>query len=313
MEGCTPKGIAKILTEEGVSTPGGQTKWYTSTVSSILKNEKYRGSARLQKYFTVDYLTKKKKLNEGEVQQYYIENSHDPIIDPEEWDIVQKEIENRKLLGFTYSSEFGSKLICGDCGTAYGRKVWHSNNEKYRTVVWRCNNKYNQKDSKCKTPTLKEDEIKRRFLIAINQVYENKDLFIQTCRVLRKKLLDTAKNKADLMEAQQELSAVQNLMTGAIKAPTEDNDGLKKIDIEYAALSERYDHILERIQRLEKEDAERRRKASAIQRFVSELERRDQEITKFDKMLWMISLKEAVVDRNGSIRFDFVNGETITL
>ena len=41
--------------------------------------------ARLQKKFTVDFLSKKMKINEGEVPQYYIENSHEAIIDPMEW------------------------------------------------------------------------------------------------------------------------------------------------------------------------------------------------------------------------------------
>ena len=39
---------------------------------SILQNEKYKGDALLQKGFTVDFLTKKFKKNEGEVPQYYV-------------------------------------------------------------------------------------------------------------------------------------------------------------------------------------------------------------------------------------------------
>ena len=41
---------------------------------SILLNEKYKGDALLQKKFTVDFLTKKQKVNEGEVPQYYVED-----------------------------------------------------------------------------------------------------------------------------------------------------------------------------------------------------------------------------------------------
>lgn len=44
----------------------------------------------LQKCFTVDFLTKKRKVNEGEVPQYYVEHSHEPIITPEEFDKVQR-------------------------------------------------------------------------------------------------------------------------------------------------------------------------------------------------------------------------------
>lgn len=96
LEGKTPSFIANYLTVQGIPTPAKKTVWQPSTVLSILKNEKYKGDAVLQKTFTVDFLTKKKKINEGEVQQYYIENSHPAIIPPETYDLVQIELERRK-------------------------------------------------------------------------------------------------------------------------------------------------------------------------------------------------------------------------
>ncbi len=70
MNGMTPYRIAKMLTEKGIPTPGGRIKWQSTTIESILTNEKYKGSALLQKQFTVDFLTKKRKINEGEIPQY---------------------------------------------------------------------------------------------------------------------------------------------------------------------------------------------------------------------------------------------------
>ena len=96
IEGKTPCYIAKHLTEKGIPTPGRKKTWQVSTVESILTNEKYKGDARLQKRFTTDYLTKTMKVNEGEVPQYYVENSHPAIIDPTEWDMVQGEFHRRK-------------------------------------------------------------------------------------------------------------------------------------------------------------------------------------------------------------------------
>ena len=66
LQGRSPSAVAKALTKEGIPTPGGKTKWSGSTVRSILTNEKYKGDALLQKVYTVDFLTKKKKVNEGE-------------------------------------------------------------------------------------------------------------------------------------------------------------------------------------------------------------------------------------------------------
>ncbi len=136
IDGKTPFTIAKTLTEEGVPTPGGKSKWGSAVVESILTNEKYKGSALLQKKFTVDFLQHKMKENNGEVPQYYIEHSHDAIIPPEDWELVQLEIARRKSLGRRYSgnSVFGARLICEDCGGFFGAKTWNSTNKYKRTV-----------------------------------------------------------------------------------------------------------------------------------------------------------------------------------
>lgn len=68
----------------------------TSAIASILSNEKYKGDALLQKTYTVDFLSKTIKKNEGEMQQYYIENSHPAIINPETFDLVQNELRKRR-------------------------------------------------------------------------------------------------------------------------------------------------------------------------------------------------------------------------
>lgn len=106
-------------------------------------NEKYKGDALLQKRYTVDFLSKKKKVNKGEVPQYYVEGSHDAIIEPSVFDAVQKQMAVRHPGKNRHScvSIFSSRIKCGDCGGWYGSKVWHSN-DKYRKVVWQCNHKF---------------------------------------------------------------------------------------------------------------------------------------------------------------------------
>ena len=91
----------------------GKEQWHIRTIGSILTNEKYKGSALLQKKFTVDFLTKKTKVNECEVPQYYIEESHPAIISPEEFELVQAEMAKRKQLGRKFSGNdiFSAKII----------------------------------------------------------------------------------------------------------------------------------------------------------------------------------------------------------
>ena len=172
LDGETPYSIAKKLTEDGIPSPGGKEKWYKNTVASILSNEKYKGDALLQKVFTMDYLTKRKKLNSGELPQYYVEGSHEPIIPEEIYEKVQEEFERRQLSKKkpavpAISDIFSSKIICGECGGAYTPGILHSTN-KYQRVIWRCCRKNGGKNS-CSPPHLIEAEIKLIFVTAFNK------------------------------------------------------------------------------------------------------------------------------------------------
>lgn len=51
--------------------------------------------------------------------------------------MVQKEFERRnknKLAKFAGASIFGGELVCADCGSFYGQKVWYSNG-KYQKII----------------------------------------------------------------------------------------------------------------------------------------------------------------------------------
>ena len=151
MEGKTFSAIAKLLTDKNIPTPAGKKNWQRASVRSILTNEKYKGDALLQKTYCANFLTKKMVKNTGQVQQYYVENSHPAIIDPEEFDAVQVEIErrkNRKSPG-RCGDIFAGKIVCGECGAWFGRKVWGSykKDKSYRREVYRCNDKYKRKGS----------------------------------------------------------------------------------------------------------------------------------------------------------------------
>ena len=126
-----------------------------------------------QKKFTVDFLQKKLKPNEGEVPQYYVEGSHPAIIELDEWDQVQAEFARRKQLGRTYSgkSVLSTKLVCAACGGYYGQKVWHST-DQYRRVIWQCNSKFDN-EKKCDTPVLDTDTIQAMFIKAYNRLMHN--------------------------------------------------------------------------------------------------------------------------------------------
>ena len=128
LQGMTPHGIAARLTADGIKSPGGKDKWNAGAVRSILTNEKYKGDALLQKSYTVDFLTKKKKVNEGEIPQYYVEDTHPAIIDKATFDFVQEEMARRRELGALANKSlntscFTGKIKCPFCHKSYMHEV----------------------------------------------------------------------------------------------------------------------------------------------------------------------------------------------
>lgn len=164
LAGKTIRHIAEHLTDVGFPTPSGKTRWSVSTVKSILSNEKYKGDALLQKTYTVDYLTKEVRKNDGEVRQYLVQNSHDPIIEPSVFDRAQERLRKRSAYRAKIrdDSPFSNRLICGDCGGFYGHKVWHNHTNTERYDVWYCNQKYSHAE-KCQSPVIREEQIWEAF------------------------------------------------------------------------------------------------------------------------------------------------------
>jgi hypothetical protein len=147
LAGYTCRRIATKLTGEKVPTPAGKKNWCASTVRRVLSNETYMGDKLLQKTYSVDFLHRKRLPNQGQVQQYYVEGDHEPIIPQETFRKVQEELERRKSRPATGMSLFSGQLFCPQCCTVYGRKIWHSTSPTARKVVWQCNGKYRYANS----------------------------------------------------------------------------------------------------------------------------------------------------------------------
>ena len=311
LDGKTTQGIANFLMEHSIPSPAGKKKWRSSTVSSILTNEKYKGDALLQKRFTADFLTKELRVNNGEVPQYYVEGSHEAIIAPEEFQAVQEEMARRKELGRAYSNKaFHSKIICGDCGGFYGRKVWHSTDE-YKNVIFQCNCKF-KNEEKCQTPMLTEEEIKKRFLDAYNELMGNRNTVLADCELIRQTLCDTEEIDAEMTHEQDAMVLLSELMQAHIKKNATVAQSQEAYALEVGRIEERYNAALEHHNALEAEREKRLRKSKELQSFITMLKKQPLVVSEWDERLWVTLLDTATIQRDGRIVFRFKSGKTIT-
>lgn len=311
MQGKTTGAIAKTLTAEGIPTPGGKQKWAVSTIESILKNEKYRGDAILQKTFTVDFLQKKMKPNEGEMPQYYVQNSHPAIIEPTEWDLVQAEMARRKELKQRYSchSVFASMIFCGECGGYYGSKVWHST-DKYRRVVWQCSDKF-KGDHFCGTPHLTESQIQELFLRAFGKVVSLRDIILEDCRLVQKQLFDCT----ELDRQQQTLAEEMRMAADMVRHCIEENALKVQDQTEYLQRYEQYTWHYEKLKKkydaLENERQRRKEQQDRLGAFISTMEHTQTVPIAFDTDLWLATVDHVTVHKD-TVVFTFKGDMEIT-
>ncbi|MGO5139532.1 recombinase family protein [Streptococcus alactolyticus] len=308
LKGENPNSIAKLLTEEGIPTPANKTLWSYPTVKSILTNEKYKGDALLQKSFTVDFLTKKRKINEGELPQYYVENNHKAIIDVTTFDLVQNELKSNK--NRTKVSYFG-KVICGCCGGSYGRHIWHSTS-KYKRIVYRCNQKYKGSE-KCDTPHVSDAEIEQWSAEAISQLITNKDEVIRNLNWFMTTLENTEELKNDIKTLEFQLLSIQEEVERLVST----NAKVAQSQIIY---KQRYDELVETYRKREQEYndkrdrlQERHRQIKDTKNFIDNLKQQEQLISTFDEKLFNTLVEKIMIYRDKKIEVHFKNGQVISM
>ena len=190
LEGYSPAMIAAALSSDSILTPAKKTRWYPSTVASILSNEKYCGDLLLQKYFVPDFLTHKIVRNEGQLPQYFVEDDHDPIVPKDIFFQVQNEMHRRSVTPTRFGSRTSlrGRLICGICGTVLkqyrGRDIGHTD--------WRCRNRSYEKRSTernvsgaCPCKIISEIQIRSIIIEAFNLLPGKRELLLLNQTVIR--------------------------------------------------------------------------------------------------------------------------------
>ena len=311
-EGKSTKYIANYLNENKIPMPSKKKdvngnslfRWQERIIMNILSNEKYKGEAILQKTYIEDFLTHKKVKNDGkDVPIYHVKDSHPFIIPVEEWEMVQVEMKRR---GKRYSSlsMFGSKIICGDCGSCYGQKVWHSN-DSHRKMIYRCNRKYDNKNN-CKTPTITEEIIKKAF--------------VDSCRMMSKSdLIDdlniglkTLENHKDLDDKIMELVIECDALNESARKLIEDKKkGVIEQDVadeRYKVLIKKHKEVSNELNKLEEKRSLKAASACRVKMHIKALKDNCIPLDEFQMKWWSLLLEKAVVHRDNRIEFIYYSG-----
>ncbi len=263
-----------------------------------------------QKEFTVDFLNKKMKKNEGEVPQYYVEGNHEAIIPPAVFDLVQAELEKRRSGSSRYSgvSIFSNKIKCADCGSWFGSKVWHST-DRYRRVIYRCNRKY--KGKRCETSHVTEDEVKVAFVSAYNQIVSEKAEIIANAQIIRQTLCRTDVLEEEKHTLEDEMSVVVEMAQSIIAENARIAQNQDEYQKRYDALMERYDAAKARHGEMVGAITAKVAQSERLSNFIEAMQVQEGILTEFDERLWSSMVDFVTVGRKKEITIAFRDGTEI--
>ena len=289
--------VAKIISDleaDGIKTVRGKEKWNDGVIRGMLKNEKYMGDALLQKTYIADIFTRQTKKNNGELPQYYVENSHPAIIDRLTFQRVQEEMARRSSLkkvsatAKTELAKYSGKYVltellsCGDCGSPYRRVTW--TRPEGKKIVWRCINRLENGKKFCKdAPTLEESRIHTAVVSAMNEMFSQKTMK----SLLKDSILSALTEKS----GETSIAAIESRLTelrdqqyhllqlaAAVGADsTQYDEELKKVSMEFSALVAKRSELEKKQQDMEQADAR-------AEQIAAELDTVDTGITQFDEV-----------------------------
>lgn len=258
-EGNGPSMIARILKEQEINTPRttdflrtGRTDhydpddpcgWSGPTVAKILEQKEYLGH-------TVNFKTtrksfkNKKIIHNPEEKQVVFENTHEAIIDPELWNVVQKIREQRHRPTRTGETALFSGLIfCNDCGNSL--TLCRSRADGTGENRYICSKYRNSRGTKkCDSHYIREDVLNSLVLENLRKVVsyarDYEDEFVQqvTDNTLAEQMKRQTAIKRQLEQQSRRIGAIDTI----IQRLYEDNISGKLTDERFSKMSATYEN-----------------------------------------------------------------------
>lgn len=271
----------------------------------ILSNEKYIGDSVYQKTFTINALPYKKIPNRGQLNKYYISNTHEAIISREIFEKAQILIEKRKHNIVKSESVFKGKIICANCGSKYKRKICRNK------VFWVCRKHDNLAES-CNSKRIAENSLKTSFLKLCNKLLHNyESVLVPLYQVLQNLKLRKFSNNSNIMELHKKIAKLREQSHVLARLKTKgflDNAKYLEQITELTAKIKKLQTDLKKLTRSDDEDET----LEQIEMLTDYFEKREDTITEFDESAFeSIVEKIVVVDRN-ELEFHMIGGLKFT-
>lgn len=298
--------IAKRLTADGIPRKDGSGKWRFQTISEIIRNERYVGDMLLQKCYNTDTLPYQKVRNRGELDQYYLPETHEPIIDRVQFKLANILLAERgaNTQTTTYEYPLSKKIKCGECGTTFRRRITRDK------TYWVCR-RHDEDKSYCESERIPEPEVYDGFVRLYNKLKAGYSHILLPLLSQLEKMQDLRnRNNPEISELNRQIANLQeqnHVMNGL----------MSKGILDSALFIFQNDELCHRIKALKLAKsrlinaAEDENIIENTEDLIGTLEDGPEHIGAFDKTLFADMVKGITANGN-ALAFELINGLTLT-
>lgn len=248
--------IRQVLTDEKIMRPGAYSEisydryfagnedkryiWSNNSVRDILRNPVYAGHLAGYKRPAISMKNQKRPCRQPE-EWVIIENTHEPIISKEDFELVQRLIKSRRVNTSTgYDNIFSGLVKCADCGYA----MTYSPRHKKGLASLFCSNYRRRGKEGCTNHMINYDLLCE---IVIEEIRKYAQLAIEDEEAILKKLKDKTKDtdKIGKIALEEELTKAEKRyreIDDLIQHLYEDNVRGKITDERFTKLSVNYEN-----------------------------------------------------------------------
>ena len=303
LSGIGLTSIVEKLKQSGVLLNNYNKPWKKNSVRYILTNERYTGNTRLQKFYTTESIPTKKHWNNGEVIQYYIENTHEALISKQDFDKVQELLKmnsSQYCKGTKAVSPFGGIIKCGCCGESYKSKTRNG------VPCWVCR-KHDNRSSDCRSKAIPEDDIKQAFISVANKlILHYREILIPLQRGLNELNAIKFRGNSRVLDIRKDIAALKEQRHVIARLRKKGFMDEKKYNEQLSALEgkiRRQENELKKIAKADDSDE----MLEQLDLLISCIEKKTSVLIEFDSELFG-EIVDRIIIRDKEIYFELISG-----
>lgn len=307
LHGCGISLIALRLNTMGVQKFGRDCHWTPSTVSNLLKNEKYIGDQLFQKQYTTDTLPFRRLENRGELQQYYYIDRNEPIVSRKDFASVQLLLEQNKEYGLheSHCHYLAKHIYCSECGATFKRK------RRRDSFCWVCR-RHDSESHLCSAVPVDEKVVESAFIAMHNKLLQHhKEILLPLQSALQELKLRKFSGNLRVMDIHKEIAKMREQIHVLSRLKTKgflDEAKYQEQTTDLNAKINRLHQELNRMTRFDEEDET----LDQIEMLTELFEKREHLMTEFEPDVFESIVDRIVVKSRNVLEFHLIGGLKLT-